>query len=116
MPAITRRFSTISAKKTHPAEKRLRGYGHARQSAVCQPGRYWWWKDPTKILCYTDGLVELIEGDGVEFGTTFIEQEISNDGTIDENIHEIIKLQKIDEGSDRIFDDISILGISLSGE
>ena len=71
---------------------------------------------PTKVLCYTDGLVELIEGEGVEFGTTFIEQEISNDGTIDENIHEIIKLQRIMEGSASIFDDISILGISFSGE
>ena len=49
---------------------------------------------PSKVLCYTDGLVELIEGDGVEFGTTFIEQEISNGGTIDENINEIIRLQQ----------------------
>ncbi len=71
---------------------------------------------PTKVLCYTDGLVELIEGDGVEFGTTFIEQEISNEGTIEENIYEIIKLQRIEEGSASIFDDISILGLSISGK
>lgn len=71
---------------------------------------------PAKVLCYTDGLVELIEGEGVEFGTSFIEKEISNNESIDENISEIIKLQKIEEGNASIFDDISILGLCISGE
>ncbi|HYW96548.1 MAG TPA: SpoIIE family protein phosphatase [Bacteroidales bacterium] len=71
---------------------------------------------PSKMLLYTDGLVELIEDEGVEFGTTFIEQEISNSGSINENINEIIRLQRIEEGSASIFDDISILGLSFSGE
>ncbi len=70
---------------------------------------------PAKVLCYTDGLVELIEGDGVEFGTSFIEKEISNNESIDENISEIIKLQKIEEENSSIFDDISILGLGISG-
>ncbi len=71
---------------------------------------------PAKILCYTDGLVELIEDGEVGFGTTFIEQEISNDSSIDENIREIIKIQGIEEGSTSIFDDISILGLGISGK
>lgn len=70
---------------------------------------------PSKILCYTDGLVELIEEEEVGFGTSFIEKEISNQESIDENISEIIKKQNIIEGSEAIFDDISILGLDFSG-
>lgn len=69
---------------------------------------------PTKLLLYTDGLVELIEGDDIGYGYKFIEQEISNNGPIDENIREIIHQQKIEEGNDAIFDDISILGLEFS--
>jgi sigma-B regulation protein RsbU (phosphoserine phosphatase) len=71
--------------------------------------------NPTKILCYTDGLVELIEDEEVGFGTSFIEKEISNQESIKTNIAEIIKKQNIIEGSAAIFDDISILGIDFSG-
>jgi sigma-B regulation protein RsbU (phosphoserine phosphatase) len=65
-----------------------------------------------KILCYTDGLVELIEGEGVGFGTDFIESEISNNDSIEDNINSIIS-HHIIEGSESIFDDISILGIEF---
>jgi phosphoserine phosphatase RsbU/P len=71
--------------------------------------------NPIKILCYTDGLVELIEDEEVGFGTTFIEKEIFNQESIDNNISEIIKKQNIIEGSAAIFDDISILGLDFSG-
>jgi sigma-B regulation protein RsbU (phosphoserine phosphatase) len=70
-------------------------------------------EEPTKILCYTDGLVELIDGRGVSFGTTEIEECLRNKGSIEENIQEIIKRQKILDGSTAIFDDISILGVEL---
>ncbi len=70
-----------------------------------------------KILAYTDGLVELIQGDdmGVSWGTQFIEDEISNEQTIGANISSIINAQKIVQGNSSIFDDISILGVDFSG-
>ncbi len=70
-----------------------------------------------KILTYTDGLVDVLQGDEneVSSGTKFIEKKISNDQTIGTNINSIINEQKILEGNSSIFDDISILGIDFSG-
>ena len=68
---------------------------------------------PTKILCYTDGLTDLIDGKKISFGTKEIEACLINSNSIEENIDEIIKKQKILEGSTAIFDDISILGIEI---
>jgi len=70
--------------------------------------------EPTKMLCYTDGLVELIDENGVELGTARLEKHIRNTGKIEENIQEIIVSQKILTGSPAIFDDISILGIEFT--
>jgi len=70
---------------------------------------------PSKLLCYTDGLVELIEGDDIDYGYKYIEEEISNKIPIEENIKEMIIRNKIIEGSAAIFDDITILGIQFSG-
>ncbi len=66
-----------------------------------------------KILCYTDGLVELMDGLGISTETTEIEEGIKNDDSMEKNIQDIIKKQKILEDSTAIFDDISILGIEL---
>ncbi len=68
---------------------------------------------PTKLLCYTDGLIELLEEDEVSFGTNFIEGEIKNDDPLKVNIDEIIAKQGILKDSANIFDDISILGIEF---
>jgi len=70
-------------------------------------------EEPAKIICYTDGLVELIDGKQVSFGTKEIEDCIMNAHNIDDNIEAIIKKQGIFEGSAAIFDDISILGIEF---
>jgi sigma-B regulation protein RsbU (phosphoserine phosphatase) len=70
-------------------------------------------EEPTKIFCYTDGLVELMDGRGITFGTSEIEECLQNKDSIDDNIKAIIKKQKIFDGSTAIFDDISILGIEL---
>jgi len=67
----------------------------------------------SKLFCYTDGLVELVDENGVNFGTEQIEKNIANNKDIDENIGTIIKQQKILEGSTSIFDDISIIGIEF---
>ena len=68
----------------------------------------------TKILCYTDGLVELIQGDGIGYGTDFIESELANNDSIERNINSIIEHHNILEGNDSIFDDISILGFEFT--
>lgn len=67
----------------------------------------------TKILCYTDGLIELLDGKGITSETTEIEECITNSKGIEDNIHEIIKKQGIIEKSAAIFDDISIMGIEI---
>jgi len=70
-------------------------------------------EEPTKILCYTDGLVELIDGKQISFGTKEIEDCMMNNKSIEENIGEIIRKQGICAGSAAIFDDISMLGIEI---
>jgi len=67
----------------------------------------------TKIICYTDGLSELPDENGEAIGTEIIEKYISNKTRIDENIGQIISSQKIPDGNDRMFDDISILGVEF---
>jgi sigma-B regulation protein RsbU (phosphoserine phosphatase) len=66
--------------------------------------------ETTKLLCYTDGLVELMDDKEVEFGTNVIEQHISNKLDIKESIDSIIADQHILSGNKAIFDDITMLG------
>jgi sigma-B regulation protein RsbU (phosphoserine phosphatase) len=70
-------------------------------------------EEPTKLLCYTDGLVEILDEQGVEFGTEKIEKYLSNDGSIQSNIQSIIEGQGILKGNQSIFDDITILGLDF---
>jgi phosphoserine phosphatase RsbU/P len=69
----------------------------------------------TKLLCYTDGLVELLDEKEVGYGTQIIEERLSNNKSIEENIDAIIKKQRIMEGSTAIFDDITMLGAEFMG-
>jgi sigma-B regulation protein RsbU (phosphoserine phosphatase) len=69
----------------------------------------------SKLLCYTDGLVEVLNDSGIEFGTEKLEVEMRNDDPIEANIDSIIKKQGILEGSASIFDDISILSAEFPG-
>ena len=70
-------------------------------------------KELTKLLCYTDGLVELMDDREVEFGTNMLEQHISNDLNILESINIIIQDQHILSGNKAIFDDITMLGVEF---
>lgn len=69
----------------------------------------------SKLLCFTDGLVEVLDETGVEFGTEKLEVELQNKFSMDDNIATIIKNQGIIEGSASIFDDISILSAEFPG-
>ncbi|MBN2610350.1 MAG: SpoIIE family protein phosphatase [Bacteroidales bacterium] len=70
-------------------------------------------EEPTKILLYTDGLTDLLDGKGVSTGTEEIERCLKNTKSIELNIKEIIDKQGINEDNPAIFDDISILGIEF---
>ncbi len=66
-----------------------------------------------KLLCYTDGLVELRNENLIEYGTTAIEEHIQTTKRIDKTINDIILSLHIQKQNDSIFDDISILGIEF---
>jgi sigma-B regulation protein RsbU (phosphoserine phosphatase) len=68
---------------------------------------------PTKILCYTDGLVDLVTERGISSDLAPIEDALKNNESIDKNIDTIIKRQGINEDNEAIFDDISMLGIEI---
>ncbi|MCG8700066.1 MAG: serine/threonine-protein phosphatase, partial [Bacteroidales bacterium] len=70
-------------------------------------------EQPAKLLCYTDGLVELMDGKGITMETGDIEGCLTNKDSINDNINEIIERQGILDGSTKIFDDISILGLEI---
>ena len=70
-------------------------------------------KELTKLLCYTDGLVELMDDKEVEFGTSVLEKHISNKINIKESIDSIIVDQHILTGNKSIFDDITMLGVQF---
>lgn len=67
----------------------------------------------SKLLCFTDGLVEMVEEDEVSATTDLLERHLCNTCHIDENIKNIISELSIVEGNVAIFDDITILGLQL---
>jgi sigma-B regulation protein RsbU (phosphoserine phosphatase) len=70
---------------------------------------------PSKLICFTDGLVEYLSENKVEYGTKTIEKNISNAASLDDNITLIVEAQEQDSGNNNIvlFDDISILGFEF---
>ncbi len=70
-------------------------------------------QENTKIICYTDGLSELQNNEGIEYGTRVIEQFIRSDKHIEHDLKMIIKSQNILKGNKNIFDDITIIGVQF---
>jgi len=68
---------------------------------------------PSKLLCYTDGLVEIISGNSVHLRTKEIENCLTNNENIGENMTDIIKKQRLYDDNIAIFDDISMIGLEL---
>ena len=66
-----------------------------------------------KFLAFTDGLVELENEDQIESGMKPIEDIISNDDNIEENMNDLKRLieEQLERGS--VFDDISITGLGF---
>lgn len=70
---------------------------------------------PSKLICFTDGLVEFLSDNKVEYGTKTIENDISNPLSLAENIDLIIEThgKQTENNNIVIFDDISILGFEF---
>ncbi len=67
----------------------------------------------TKLLCYTDGLVEVENDNKIEFGTDEIEASIINDLTIEKVISNIVSKLDTYKGTKSFFDDVSIIGLEF---
>ncbi|HZJ73476.1 MAG TPA: SpoIIE family protein phosphatase [Perlabentimonas sp.] len=70
---------------------------------------------PSKLICYTDGLVEYSTEGKVVMDHSIIEDSIRNNSPIEENVNTIIKtrMEQAERKEIRIFDDISILGFDF---
>ncbi len=70
---------------------------------------------PSKLICYTDGLVEFSKDDKVVMDHTVIENCISNNEPIKNNVNKIVEIRMEEQASNliKIFDDISILGFEF---
>ena len=71
-------------------------------------------KNRSKIVCYTDGLSELKDNNGVDIGTTTIIQHITNLLPIEDNIRSLIKELGIPDNNPHLFDDVSIIAADFS--
>ncbi len=70
-------------------------------------------KNPSKIVCYTDGLSELKDEKGDDIGTVPIQKHIANNDDIDVNIRSLIDDLGIPDNNPYMFDDISIIAATL---
>lgn len=67
----------------------------------------------SKLLCYTDGLVEINVEDKISSTVKLVEACIKNDDPIDNSIQLMIERMKIEKSNKSIFDDITMLGIDF---
>ncbi len=66
-----------------------------------------------RLVCYTDGLVEIENDQKEEFGTKYMEQAIVNEKSIELFIWKVIQQVNSYRGKNPFFDDISILCIEF---
>lgn len=69
--------------------------------------------NPSKIVCYTDGLSELKDDSGEELGTAPVEKHFVNAEEIESNINKLISDLDIRSDNPRLFDDVSILAVGI---
>ena len=68
----------------------------------------------TKLVCYTDGLVERANGDSVLYDTQSIEQHMANSNSIADNLAALTaNPNSTPDAQSDIFDDISVLGFEF---
>ncbi|TLX70930.1 serine/threonine protein phosphatase [Labilibacter sediminis] len=122
--ALTRKLTYINAghlppmlfdpKKKHllSLEKGCIGLGMLDEIPTVEVGKVSVPRN-AKFLAFTDGLVELENGDQIESGMKPIEDIISNSNDIERNMADLKRLitEQLERGS--VFDDISITGIEF---
>jgi sigma-B regulation protein RsbU (phosphoserine phosphatase) len=108
-------FYDKKTKKLTYLNKGCAGIGMLEEIPIIKMGHFTI-DNPSKLFCYTDGLVEFISEEGIEYSNNAIENIFSNKLPVDKNIEAIIKHHNITEGSDAIIDDISILGVDFTGK
>jgi len=69
--------------------------------------------DYSKIVCYTDGLSELKDNEGIDVGTRVIIKHISNRNPVRENIQSMLIELGIPEKNPGLFDDVSIIAADI---
>jgi phosphoserine phosphatase RsbU/P len=70
-------------------------------------------KDYSKIVCYTDGLSELKDENGVDIGTRVIIKHITNNKPVKGNISDMLRELRIPDENPGLFDDVSIIAADL---
>ena len=70
-----------------------------------------------KVLMYTDGICEALDANGDEFGTDRLQHTIQNCSTspFKEMLHQIVQAVHDHAGSEKLGDDICLLGFTLNG-
>ncbi len=66
-----------------------------------------------KLLCYTDGLIEIKQEDNVEIRLQTIEYVFSTPDRVDKSIQELLHHLDIRRSNNDFFDDITILGVEF---
>lgn len=66
-----------------------------------------------KLICYTDGIVELENKNNIQFGTEIMEKAMVEDKSINLIIDDIIDMLNEHKGNNDFFDDISLMGIEF---
>jgi sigma-B regulation protein RsbU (phosphoserine phosphatase) len=67
----------------------------------------------SKLICFTDGIVELENDNGVEFGTKMMEKSMIGNESINIIIDNIIDELHTHSGDNDFFDDIALMGIEF---
>ncbi len=70
-------------------------------------------ENPSKLICFTDGLAELENDKGEEIGLSELEKCMSDNASVDVNFECLQKSLNLKKGNPALFDDITILGIDL---
>jgi sigma-B regulation protein RsbU (phosphoserine phosphatase) len=70
-------------------------------------------KNDSKLLCYTDGLIELEVNNKISSKLKTVEACICNDKSIKESFNELFVKMKIEKSNPSIFDDIAMLGFDF---
>jgi len=71
-------------------------------------------EDDSKLLCYTDGLIEISEENEIGSSIEIVEECLRSNKNIKDTFSEMIKKMNINKSNSAIFDDITMLGLDIN--